>query len=75
MCHRSECISCHKTTWTGCGHHIPNIMDNIPREEWCTCTPRVKVSCQHSHRLPEGSPEEFDEYPPRGPFSSACELL
>jgi hypothetical protein len=31
-----------KTTWQGCGSHVPNVMDNVPKEEWCGCTPQVE---------------------------------
>ncbi|KAI0009110.1 peptidase [Xylariaceae sp. FL0662B] len=33
-----------KTTWFGCGNHIPAVLDNIPTEEWCTCEPKVEVN-------------------------------
>ena len=31
-----------KTSWWGCGFHVPSVMDSIPKEEWCTCNPRVE---------------------------------
>lgn len=30
-----------KTSWFGCGMHVPAVMDTIPAEEWCTCEPKV----------------------------------
>ncbi|KAF2274855.1 uncharacterized protein EI97DRAFT_434760 [Westerdykella ornata] len=42
MCHSATCSNCHKATWWGCGNHISSVMTNIPREEWCTCEPRVE---------------------------------
>lgn len=42
-----------KATWWGCGKHIPNVMDQIPENERCTCTPQVEV--------------EGKKYPPKGP--------
>lgn len=31
-----------KVTWYGSGTHIPHVMEAYPREEWCTCAPRVE---------------------------------
>ncbi|KAF2134513.1 hypothetical protein P153DRAFT_391849 [Dothidotthia symphoricarpi CBS 119687] len=46
-----------KTTWWGCGKHVPGVMQNIPSEQWCTCAPRVE--------------REGNAYPPMGSLSSA----
>lgn len=24
-------------TWFGCGLHIPAVMDNVSKDQWCTC--------------------------------------
>lgn len=29
--------SCGKTTWYGCGQHIPSVMDPLQPSEKCTC--------------------------------------
>ena len=31
-----------KVTWFGSGKHIPEVMNDYPREEWCTCLPRTE---------------------------------
>lgn len=31
-----------KVTWYGSGRHIPDVLEAYPREEWCTCMPRVE---------------------------------
>ena len=31
-----------KSTWWGCGNHIPAVLTPLPREEWCTCEPKVE---------------------------------
>ncbi|KAF1963416.1 hypothetical protein CC80DRAFT_381394, partial [Byssothecium circinans] len=56
MCRRAVCESCEKTTWWGCGNHIPSVMDGVPHDQWCTCTPKVQKA---GH-----------EYPPKGTTSS-----
>lgn len=28
----------------GCGSHIPQVMDAIPDNDWCTCTPKTNVN-------------------------------
>jgi len=40
---KAACSSCGKTSWFGCGNHIPGVLDNIPAGEWCTCAPKVDV--------------------------------
>ncbi|KAF2770447.1 hypothetical protein EJ03DRAFT_310784 [Teratosphaeria nubilosa] len=42
MCMKATCSKCQKTTWRGCGSHIPSVMDNIPQNEQCTCEPKVE---------------------------------
>jgi hypothetical protein len=39
-----------KTSWWGCGNHVPSIMDKVPVEERCTCEPKIE--------------KEGKEYPP-----------
>ncbi len=42
----------------GCGLHVPGVMDDIPKDEWCTCEPKVEKNGQ--------------QYPPAGSVFSAC---
>ncbi|KAJ5764486.1 hypothetical protein N7533_003167 [Penicillium manginii] len=53
MCMKAQCSTCllasihllivsDKTTWWGCGSHIPSVMDSIPESEWCSCEPQVE---------------------------------
>ncbi|CCG25347.1 hypothetical protein CORT_0H02370 [Candida orthopsilosis Co 90-125] len=37
MCRPAECQICSKKTWVGCGLHVPRAMDNVPKDQWCTC--------------------------------------
>lgn len=37
MCQGSICSICHHKSWVGCGKHIALVMDNTPKENWCTC--------------------------------------
>ncbi|OCL11551.1 hypothetical protein AOQ84DRAFT_286989 [Glonium stellatum] len=52
MCKKATCDICQKTTWWGCGSHVPMVMTKIPEDEWCTCTPKVE--------------KEGKQYPPMG---------
>ena len=38
MCSKATCRACGKTTWAGCGQHVPQVMARVPRAEQCTCT-------------------------------------
>ncbi|PGH19030.1 hypothetical protein AJ79_00064 [Helicocarpus griseus UAMH5409] len=49
-----------KATWRGCGQHIPRVMEAIPADQWCTCTPKTKV--------------DDKEYPPRTGEGKAAEM-
>ena len=37
MCRPATCDNCKKTSWVGCGLHIPAAMDPVPKDERCTC--------------------------------------
>jgi hypothetical protein len=46
-----------KTTWFGCGEHIPSVLGSVPEEQLCSCSPKVE--------------KEGKEYPPKGPKPTA----
>ncbi|KAE9977449.1 hypothetical protein EG328_002035 [Venturia inaequalis] len=52
MCKKATCSTCQKSTWWGCGSHVPMVMDSIDESERCTCTPKVE--------------KDGKEYPPMG---------
>ncbi|KAL2266661.1 hypothetical protein VTJ83DRAFT_6013 [Remersonia thermophila] len=58
MCHKATCGTCKKTTWFGCGRHVPSVMDDVPKESWCTCEPQVEKNGQR--------------YPPQGTPLGSC---
>ncbi|GKT97801.1 hypothetical protein FLAG1_00199 [Fusarium langsethiae] len=43
MCKKATCGTCNKTSWWGCGSHIPSVMDTIPDSDRCACEPKVEV--------------------------------
>ncbi|KAF2495268.1 hypothetical protein BU16DRAFT_434206, partial [Lophium mytilinum] len=52
MCKKATCSICQKSTWWGCGNHVPSVMDSVADSERCTCEPKVT--------------KEGKEYPPMG---------
>ncbi|KAN0104142.1 hypothetical protein V8E51_009887 [Hyaloscypha variabilis] len=42
-----------KATWSGCGAHVPGVMDSIPSSQRCTCEPKIE--------------RDGKKYPPQGP--------
>ncbi|OJJ45007.1 hypothetical protein ASPZODRAFT_70550 [Penicilliopsis zonata CBS 506.65] len=42
MCRPTTCPTCQKTTWMGCGRHVPSVMDAIDASQWCECKPQVE---------------------------------
>lgn len=39
MCSPARCARCGKTTWTGCGSHVDDVMAGVPPQQRCTCNP------------------------------------
>ena len=35
MCSPATCRRCGKTTWSGCGQHVDQVMRSVPREQRC----------------------------------------
>jgi hypothetical protein len=37
MCSRIACPRCHKPSFAGCGAHVEQVLDDVPRAERCKC--------------------------------------
>ncbi|WP_170312924.1 hypothetical protein [Prescottella subtropica] len=37
MCRAVTCTTCSKTTWSGCGRHVDDVMRSVPKARQCTC--------------------------------------
>lgn len=37
MCRQATCRTCGKTTWSGCGNHVQQVMRGVPAAQRCTC--------------------------------------
>ncbi len=35
MCSAVTCRVCGKTTWSGCGQHVAQVMARVPAGQWC----------------------------------------
>jgi hypothetical protein len=35
MCYAVTCKKCGKTTWSGCGQHVDQVMRGVPRAQRC----------------------------------------
>lgn len=44
MCFKSQCETCGKPTWAGCGRHIDSALSGVPIEERCACKPNTQES-------------------------------
>lgn len=42
MCSPTRCRNCDKTTWTGCGNHVDQVMRNVPKHDRCECSPQER---------------------------------
>jgi hypothetical protein len=52
MCYAVGCKQCGKTTWAGCGRHVPGVYKSIPQDKVCLCKDWPGVS------LPKQTSEE-----------------
>jgi hypothetical protein len=37
MCWKVVCQKCKKYTWDGCGKHIEQVRNSVPKDQWCEC--------------------------------------
>lgn len=37
MCRPANCSTCKRTTWSGCGQHVDQVMRGVPASQRCTC--------------------------------------
>lgn len=42
MCSPARCRRCGKTTWSGCGQHVNQVMAGVPKSQRCSCSPEPK---------------------------------
>ena len=48
MCRPTTCKICRKTTWAGCGQHVDQVMNRVPRADRCPGHPTSASSGQGS---------------------------
>ena len=41
MCQQATCRQCGKTTYTGCGRHVDQVLAGVPAAKRCACPPRA----------------------------------
>ncbi|CBI18271.3 hypothetical protein PVL29_024555 [Vitis rotundifolia] len=48
MCYEVKCSTCGKTTWGGCGRHVPSVYERVQKGQHCLCRdwPGVKLGDQ-----------------------------
>ena len=57
MCSRATCRKCGKTTWSGCGSHVKQVMRGVPADKQCTCgTGSVKAGKPAAAATPAARP-------------------
>jgi hypothetical protein len=59
MCSTATCRKCGKTTWSGCGMHVKQVMRGVPAAQQCTCAGKTQK--------PAAEPETVTK---RGRFAS-----
>lgn len=51
MCSPARCRNCGKTTWSGCGMHVEQVMNGVPAAQQCDCNgPAVAASVAEGGR-------------------------
>jgi hypothetical protein len=51
MCHAVRCRNCGKTTWSGCGAHVQQVMARVPADDRCGGHAREESSGSWLSRL------------------------
>ena len=51
MCSPARCSNCSKTTWSGCGQHVDQVMRGVPKTIRCACTAEEKSQARRSGSL------------------------
>lgn len=49
MCFKSQCGSCKKATWQGCGRHVDSALAGVPMEERCKCKVNYLFSFKYTY--------------------------
>jgi len=42
MCIKVTCDKCNKPTYKGCGRHIEDVLNDVPKEDRCMCEKKDK---------------------------------
>jgi hypothetical protein len=48
MCRAVRCKTCGKTTWSGCGRHVNQVLAGVPRADRCPGHPQAEKSGRRS---------------------------
>ncbi len=50
MCSPATCKKCSKTTWSGCGAHVQQVMARVPKAQQCTCSASAEPASSPGRR-------------------------
>ncbi|MDO4685964.1 MAG: hypothetical protein Q4A92_05395 [Corynebacterium sp.] len=56
MCRAATCPTCNKTTWTGCGRHIDQVMATVPESQRCHHKPTSNAEARSASSGPGEAP-------------------
>ena len=48
MCRAVRCKTCSKTTWSGCGQHVNQVLAGVPRADRCPGHPKPEKAGKSS---------------------------
>lgn len=51
MCRQVTCPRCSKASWAGCGQHVNQVLQGVPKNQRCKCTPAEKEAWRKEHSL------------------------
>jgi hypothetical protein len=49
VCHQVTCKVCQKKSWAGCGQHVKQVMQGVPKAQQCSCTAADKAAYKAAH--------------------------
>jgi hypothetical protein len=50
MCSKATCRVCGKSTWSGCGQHVEQVLGHVPQDQRCVCTDADRAAARGAAR-------------------------
>ena len=52
MCRRTQCSTCGRPTYAGCGNHVEQVLADVPTQDRCRCSADQGAARSNFRRWP-----------------------